>query len=421
MELTSIGEEQLESKQLLYVNFREMIQLFKHVYFYECFLFWRSALKQDEKVFIRNELLSCVATETDNDLAIQLSLIISKMARYDFPRFWPDLLSRLLGNLESAGEMHRKRSLQTLHRVIKSLCSKLLPEAKKCLYEMAAELMTFLRDLWMGFVRMGQWELAFLSLKCMRFMYVYGFKDLVTLVEGSNDEFPRLLLDLLQQLFSSENQGDDLFKGKLKILIGKCFIHILELHPYAFVLSPSCMQSVNFYFSFLKERNAIAANDVEERICLQGLILLRGLVRNVAFHDQEVALDGMRGNAAFGPLISKEISNYEIVLCKSQDILEGLFTESTVCLLCEMLVMQYLILTPNEYESFANDPETFVIEEAASEQQWRFNLKMCAECAFEDLMIQHGDLLGRKLADLFLHAGKKDFVFMTHLLDILFV
>lgn len=52
---------------------------------------------------------------------------MSKVARFDCPRDWPELFPTLLQGVESPNALVQHRSLLTLHHVVKTISSKRLP------------------------------------------------------------------------------------------------------------------------------------------------------------------------------------------------------------------------------------------------------------------------------------------------------
>ncbi|RMZ54001.1 hypothetical protein APUTEX25_002578, partial [Auxenochlorella protothecoides] len=60
-------------------------------------------------------------------LAVQVAVVISKIARVDYPKAWPDLFQTLLALLSEATSRHtEQRTLLVLHHVLKELASKRL-------------------------------------------------------------------------------------------------------------------------------------------------------------------------------------------------------------------------------------------------------------------------------------------------------
>jgi hypothetical protein len=89
-------------------------------------------------------------------LASQNAVIISKIARIDFPREWPDLLDALLPIVEKSFQVDQETSeiyslrfnaLYTLHLTMKVLTSKTLPAARKFTQSITPNIFQFISTL----------------------------------------------------------------------------------------------------------------------------------------------------------------------------------------------------------------------------------------------------------------------------------
>lgn len=58
--------------------------------------------------------------------AVQIAVIFAKIARVDYPRYWPSLIDDLLGVLSGGDMLRRRRGYLVLHHVLKELSSKRL-------------------------------------------------------------------------------------------------------------------------------------------------------------------------------------------------------------------------------------------------------------------------------------------------------
>jgi len=64
-------------------------------------------------------------------IAVQLSVLVGKIARLDCPRNWPQLIPVLLDAVQVSDLLCQQRALQTLYAVVKSLASRRLPADRK--------------------------------------------------------------------------------------------------------------------------------------------------------------------------------------------------------------------------------------------------------------------------------------------------
>eukprot|EP00882_Tetradesmus_deserticola_P030292 GHRQ01033993.1.p1 GENE.GHRQ01033993.1~~GHRQ01033993.1.p1 ORF type:complete len:225 (+),score=98.09 GHRQ01033993.1:341-1015(+) len=106
--------------------------------------YWRprydsGGLSAEEKAYLRGRFLQLVAQD-DNQIAVQVALVVAKVARFDFPGQWPTLFSDLLAGLAAAqaaacagsvagsapSMLVVRRTYFVLHHVLKELSSKRL-------------------------------------------------------------------------------------------------------------------------------------------------------------------------------------------------------------------------------------------------------------------------------------------------------
>lgn len=122
------------------------------------------------------------------------SLIVAKIARYDYPAYWPLLIDQLLDVIRSsfsggvlAFQVH---GLYTLHLVVKTLASKTISSSRAQFMNIAPPIFEFLIRIFNDFlqsffstVAAGNYdeanrhlEIALLALKSCRRLLVYGYK-----------------------------------------------------------------------------------------------------------------------------------------------------------------------------------------------------------------------------------------------------
>lgn len=74
---------------------------------------------------IRRGLLTNLA-EPINQIAVQLAVLVAKIARFDYPKEWPELFPTLIQGIENSDSLVQHRSLLTMHHVVKAISSKRL-------------------------------------------------------------------------------------------------------------------------------------------------------------------------------------------------------------------------------------------------------------------------------------------------------
>ena len=83
-----------------------------------------SAISEAEKVDIRSKLLQNFGCEPVPMIALQAAVAIGKIARFDVPKDWPELLPALVQAVQAQDSLIQHRALLVLHHTIKALASK---------------------------------------------------------------------------------------------------------------------------------------------------------------------------------------------------------------------------------------------------------------------------------------------------------
>lgn len=107
-----------------------------------------SAIQAQEKADIRQGILASFGTEPIFQIALQAAVAIAKIARFDFPKEWPELLPALVQAVQAHDSLVQHRALLVLHHVIKSLASKRLGADRRVFHDMTEELLPFLLPIW---------------------------------------------------------------------------------------------------------------------------------------------------------------------------------------------------------------------------------------------------------------------------------
>ncbi|OAY74305.1 Importin-11 [Ananas comosus] len=162
---------------------REDVRLLASVYFKNSISrYWRyrrdtpGGISNEEKIHIRNKLLLHIREE-NTKIALQLAVLISKIARIDYPKEWPDLFSSLAQQLQSADVLASHRVFMVLYRALKELSTKRLASDQRNFSEITAHLFEYTWNLWNSDVRTI----------LQNFAAVSQSSNINTFVEESND------------------------------------------------------------------------------------------------------------------------------------------------------------------------------------------------------------------------------------------
>nr|KAJ3421434.1 Importin-11 [Polyrhizophydium stewartii] len=370
--------------------------------------YWHKTAKPsivpDEKAHIRQRQIA-VFDEPLRKLAIQQAIVTSKIARADFPNDWPNLISTLFPivqasfaappPLDEATKSTQYNSLYTLHHVVKAMCSKVLPASRRELYNNAPAIFSFVSGLFYdranAFLELAArirvddpqsgldeiLTLARVALKCLRRLIVQGFPDFDK-NEGVTT-FTLRLLDYLQSFMKIRSTIPKASSGiyatlsSISILVGKLYIDLLQERVVNFVLSPHGITILRFYWTLLESTPAVDDDETSEKIVLQGLKLLKLVVKNPSFNT-------LKSDSGAGrmPLVVQTLDSQ-------------LFMPDSVMGLFRLLVTHYIRLSREDLATWEDDPESFAQEEETD--QWEFSIKACAERVLMDLVAKNRDML----------------------------
>ncbi|KAF9087787.1 Importin-11 [Mortierella sp. AD031] len=369
--------------------------------------YWRktakNAISPEEKAAIRSRLLTAL-DEEQKPLATQNAVLISKIARFDFPMEWPDLLSTLLDIVRTStanesdprARLVQQRSLYTLHLVVKGLISKTLASGRKQFQQAAPELFTNVVNIYVRYVDMlfasnstnieslsGCLETSHMALKCLRRVVVHGFPDFST-SEGPVTFF-RLALEHLQKFMAFKESIPEQCSFLITAvdshikLIGKFYLDLMDAHPRQFILTPGAADVLRFYWSLLAGNGNEHAAAPAQTTLIQGLLLVKKTLKDPQF----ILTD----------------KDPEPVVVRCRHIIENEFmTPDTTNRLAEILITKYMRLTEDDLEEWDSNPEEWALEEEAD--SWKYQLRPCAEKVFMDLLSSHRAQLSPLLVQL---------------------
>ncbi|KAF9186760.1 hypothetical protein BGZ51_001785 [Haplosporangium sp. Z 767] len=369
--------------------------------------YWRknakNAIAPDEKTSIRSRLLTAL-DEEHKQLATQNAVLIAKIARFDFPLEWPDLLTTLLDIVRSStanesdarARLVQQRSLYALHLVVKGLISKTLAAGRKQFQQAAPELFSNVVNIYVRYVDMlfatnstnieslsGCLETSHMALKCLRRVVVHGFPEIAT-SEGPAAFF-RLVLEHLQKFMAFKDSIPEQCSFLITSvdshikLIGKFYLDLMDAHPRQFILTPGAGSVLMFYWGLLAGNGNEHTAAPAQTTLIQGLLLIKKTLKDPQF------------------ILSNKDPEPVVVQCKH--IIENEFmTAETSNKLAEILITKYMRLSEADLEEWDSNPEEWALEEEAD--SWRYQLRPCAEKVFMDLLSSHRAQLSPLLVQL---------------------
>lgn len=147
--------------------------------------------------------------EPVHSIALQLAVIVGKIARSDVPKEWPELLPALLNGAQSEDALVKHRALLLLYHALKVMSTKRLGADRRLFGEMTEQLVPFLLPYW----RAQQEALAsapdeeavsfslqnaLVTLKILRKLFIYGLRK-----PHENPESLAFLMSLHQECKNS--------------------------------------------------------------------------------------------------------------------------------------------------------------------------------------------------------------------------
>ncbi|KAI9481256.1 MAG: armadillo-type protein [Benjaminiella poitrasii] len=168
--------------------------------------FWRRTAKNpiqpEEKKAIRERLLQFI-DEPSKKLTAQNAVIVARIARLDYPREWPELLSTMiqtLSNTNSTNEEYARlvhyRALEMLSEVLSELSTRLLSAGRKQFSEVAPLVFQAVAQIYLMYVDrtlsqlmnssqvnlnesslLVELNIVSICVKCLRILTVSGIKD----------------------------------------------------------------------------------------------------------------------------------------------------------------------------------------------------------------------------------------------------
>eukprot|EP01135_Chromosphaera_perkinsii_P002847 Nk52_evm2s229 gene=Nk52_evmTU2s229 len=356
--------------------------------------YWRktapNAIREDEKGLIREKLLYSFGEEV-NQIATQLAVLIARIARYDCPKYWPQLLPSLIGKIKSENPLERERSLVVLQYVVKTLAFKRLAADKVVFRQIADELLqhvvivyniylkAFLEPL-VGVKASGvgklsdeqshelktshlkNVELCRTCLKIIRPILIYGYVDFAQ--SESAMSFLKELLECMTQsvqlrlLIPADSDFGDKFDRTI-IKMAKCIVETQYSNPIAY--SELNEPTLRFFVNCIGQAHEEAeqhGRPVLDRLLIQSLLFVKHVANFKSYKAKEGdALSEMKCKAAI-------------------EVVKSVLAPTVIVQMNTLLIRRYFVMTENDLVSWENNPEDFVFEESGD--SWRYNLHSCA-------------------------------------------
>ncbi|KAL5740360.1 hypothetical protein ACOSQ2_029540 [Xanthoceras sorbifolium] len=396
------------------------VRLMASVYFKNSInRYWRnrrdsSGISNEEKIHLRQKLLSHLREE-NYQIAQMLAVLISKIARFDYPREWPELFRVLAQQLQAADVLTSHRIFMILFRTLKELSTKRLTADQRNFAEISSHLFDYSWHLWQsdvqtilhGFSTVVSsfnsnaseqhhdelyliCERWLLCLKILRQLIISGFQSDAKCMQEVRPvkEVSPVLLNAIQSLlpyYSSFERGHHKFWDFMKracTKLMKVLVAIQGRHPYTF--GDKCVLPLVVDFCLSKITDPEPDVFSFEQFLIQCMVMVKSVLE---CKEYKPSLTGrvMDENGVTLEQMKKNISNVV------GGILTSLLPSERIVLLCNVLIRRYFVLTASDLEELYHNPESFHHEQDMV--QWTEKLRPCAEALYIVLFENHSQLL----------------------------
>lgn len=224
-------------------------------------------------------------------------------------------------------------------------------------------------------------EKALLSLRILRKLTIYGFakphlSDRVLMFLKSI--FVRLKESLecrLQVKLATQARLTELTE-KFILKQMKILNEFVEQHPVSFVEFIPCALEFSFHYVFNEGANMIFENNEIsfQRFAIHCINLMKGILCSTAYQKSATIASDALGNA-ITPRNSDgtSVAHPEIAMC-AMAARKEFFTPIRLNYICEKVIMHYFQLTPQDLETWDEDPETFAAEDGGD--SWKYSLRV---------------------------------------------
>ncbi|KAJ1738310.1 hypothetical protein LPJ79_005719 [Coemansia sp. RSA 1821] len=385
--------------------------------------YWkRSALhpiKLEEKELVRPRLFTML-DESNPLVAMQYCLIVSKIARWEFPRVWPGFVDEILTHIQTIASDQTSpavrrstmehNALYILHLFIKTLSARTLALERQALRQATPHIFSVLASIYAD--RIAQFHTimvhndgkiegntAFFEqtypllksirycIKVLRRLWVFGYENIENADEVAQNFYMTSIghqkgfFDVFRPLaLSSSHVPDDyqLVLRKIVLLYGKMYLDFQKYHAVRFITVPCVKQMLQWYWQQISAEGPrlmapiddpdSAQEPVLEPLLIQGLELYKNVVKNFFYTAND----------------NGEMDD-EVKSCRQ--VIDGdILTPEFVGKMAELLMYYYIPLKPKDLERWQDDPEGWLADEESD--YWNFDVRRCAEHLFIDLVNQ---------------------------------
>ena len=363
----------------------------------------KSSVAKEERHVIRSRLIESALKEQDNRLAVQNALVVAKLARYDYPKYWPELLSTLAQALRTHNTpLPLARALLVLLHVVKELSTGQLIKSKRNLEAATPELVQACGNLY--FTTVSTWrtspsdtsaplmQQSLLALKVLRRLLVSGYEK--PHQDAAVVSVWNLTQDHLGTFVSLQGTGhahQALLEDHM-LQLAKLHHGMAKANPVAFALLPNTVELVRSYWILTKAVAEAFKDDppTAEKLALKALLIIRVCVKLA--HNPSHAIRVIR-------LRSPDEKEEEFRA--TELIKQSVLTPALVHEVMEVVVTKFFVFRESDLREWEEEPEEWEKREEGYGLDWEFSVRSCAEKLFLDLAINYKEMLVQPLLQVF--------------------
>lgn len=357
----------------------------------------RNELRATEKREIRHLLLMNFIDEPVPQVLLQIAVLMSRIARFDFPNDWPDLLPELLKRLQaletknqelvSGGDTPQQleqRVLLVLHQVVKALASCRLMSDRKLFEELCGNIYEYILKLWTTHTMLFFHQLktdyhsalntlqkSVLCTRILRKLTTFGFSKplkseccimYVELIIERLKLYMSCRYELMQMHADEQLIGlvEKLILKQMKTLIEFRDTHTMAFRRFSVTVLQFCFDHV-FHCSAYLIFSGSSLNF--EQFAVHCINLMKGIMSPGRRRWERKSLSDR-----------KDDDDY-------RSSLNNFFTNERISYMCEKTITHYLLLSTTELDHWQEDAEEYSQNVMAGDS-WKYSLRPCVEKFF---------------------------------------
>lgn len=368
---------------------------------------------------------------------MQTAVILSKVARLDFPKSWPSLLTELLGRLQAAGSagpsgtLTTRRCFLALHQTLKELSTKRLAADQRTFEQITSQLLEPLWTQW-GIdtnVLLSQLPVALaggappssqqavllvferwlLQLKSLRRMLLFGFQSDSRTMEpvGAVEQATPHIVSTLRTLCSMVPHGTGVLRSQSAAMLARACLKLIktlrqvaETHPWSMLRCRALLHSLDLCCTQLSTpsvRSGLVAGAIT-RQCLQ---FIHSVLRCAAYKGSPAALSLSAGKGR------AQLDTLKALSAEATPLLRSFWGDKQGPLV-QLIITSFLPLTAAELEVWVGEGAGEAFHAEMEHTAWEESTRGCAEQVFVALLESDREVLAPLVNSMLISSTSND-------------